>query len=234
MQLLSTLAVVLAAATQATAHYRFTNVIVNGKVYGELEAIRKWTPVYSNSPVTNVQSNDIRCNTGGALSQGPSTSVIDVPAGATIGFKSDQAVTHPGPFMAYLAKAPNGDVKTFEGDGNVWFKIWQKGATSISASGVTWDVSSTQWTFKLPASTPSGQYLLRMEHIGLHGASGAGGAQFYISCAQINVTGGGNGNPGPLVALPGAYRPNDPAIQINIYYPVPASYTPPGPAVWQG
>src|SRR5690606_19179048 len=95
-----------------------------------------------------------------------------------------------------------------------------KGATSISASGVTWDVSSTQWTFKLPSSTPSGQYLLRMEHIGLHGASGTGGAQFYISCAQINVTGGGNGNPGPLVALPGAYRPNDPAIQINIYYPV--------------
>lgn len=83
MQLLSTLAVVLATASQAMAHYRFTNVIVNGKVHGELEYIRKWTPVYSNSPVTNVQSNDIRCN-GPGVDSGANTAVLDVPAGATV------------------------------------------------------------------------------------------------------------------------------------------------------
>jgi len=56
----------------------------------------------------------------------------------------------------------------------------------------------------------------------------------YISCAQIKVENGGNGSPGPLVSFPGAYKADDPSIKINIYYPVPTSYTPPGPAVWTG
>lgn len=54
----------------------------------------------------------------------------------------------------------------------------------------------------------------------MHSASAAGGAQFYISCGQINVTGGGSGNPGPLVAFPGAYKATDPGLMINIYYPI--------------
>ena len=33
-------------------------------------------------------------------------------------------------------------------------------------------------------------------------------AQFYLSCGQINVTGGGSGKPGPLVAIPGVYTGN--------------------------
>ena len=44
-----------------------------------------------------------------------------------------------------------------------------------------------------------------MENIAIHSASSFGGAQFYISCGQINVENGGNGTPGPLVAFPGAY-----------------------------
>ena len=88
--------------------------------------------------------------------------------------------------------------------------------------------------FTVPKSTPSGTYLVRGEHIGLHAASTSGGAQFYIACGQVNVTGGGNGTPGPLVAFPGAYKASDPGILININYPVPTSYTPPGPAVWSG
>lgn len=73
---------------------------------------------------------------------------------------------------------------------------------------------------KLPASLPSGEYLIRAEHIALHSAQSSGGAQFYISCGQLNVTGGGAGTPGPLVAFPGAYKATDPGIMINIYYPV--------------
>jgi hypothetical protein len=69
----------------------------------------------------------------------------------------------------------------------------------------------------IPKNTPSGEYLLRIEHIALHQASQAGGAQFYISCAQISVTGGGSGTPGPLVSIPGVYNANDPGIKVNIY-----------------
>lgn len=44
-----------------------------------------------------------------------------------------------------------------------------------------------------------------MEAIALHVASTFGGAQFYISCGQVEVTNGGSGSPGPLVAIPGVY-----------------------------
>ncbi|KAG6817014.1 hypothetical protein H0H87_000636 [Tephrocybe sp. NHM501043] len=59
--------------------------------------------------------------------------------------------------------------------------------------------------FTIPKTLPSGQYLVRMESIALHEAASVGGAQFYIGCGQINVTGGGKGKPGPLVAIPGVY-----------------------------
>jgi hypothetical protein len=87
--------------------------------------------------------------------------------------------------------------------------------------------------FKIPQNVPSGKYLVRVESIALHQASNPGGAQMYLSCAQVNVTGGGNGTPGPLVAFPGAYKSSDPGL-IWSYYPVKTSYTAPGPAVWQG
>ena len=44
-----------------------------------------------------------------------------------------------------------------------------------------------------------------MEAIALHVAETYGGAQFYISCGQVNVQNGGSGTPGPLVAIPGVY-----------------------------
>lgn len=50
------------------------------------------------------------------------------------------------------------------------------------------------------------RYLVRIESIALHQASNSGGAQFYISCGQVNVVDGGSGTPGPLVAIPGVYN----------------------------
>lgn len=80
---------------------------------------------------------------------------------------------------------------------------------------------------------PSSKYLVRVESIALHQAQSAGGAQIYLSCAQVEITGGGNGNPSPLVAFPGAYRSSDPGLLWS-YYPVRTSYKAPGPDVWQG
>ncbi|OTA75430.1 glycoside hydrolase family 61 protein, partial [Hypoxylon sp. CO27-5] len=85
----------------------------------------------------------------------------------------------------------------------------------------------------IPKAVPSGKYLVRVESIALHQAQSVGGAQMYLSCAQVEVTGGGNGTPGPLVAFPGAYKATDPGLRWS-YYPVPTSYTAPGPAVWEG
>jgi hypothetical protein len=87
--------------------------------------------------------------------------------------------------------------------------------------------------FVVPKSLPSGNYLVRVESIALHQASNVGGAQVYLACGQVKVTGGGNGNPSPLVSFPGAYGPEDPGL-IWSYYPVRTSYKAPGPAIWHG
>ena len=88
------------------------------------------------------------------------------------------------------------------------------------------------YPIKIPSCIAPGQYLMRNEHIGLHVAQSSGGAQFYLSCGQLTVTGGGSKAPTNLVAFPGAYKASDPGILININYPVPTSYINPGPATF--
>ncbi|RPA73516.1 hypothetical protein BJ508DRAFT_419000 [Ascobolus immersus RN42] len=220
----------LGFATQAFAHYRFTTLHVDGKAAGEFQYIRKWTPIYNNGPVEDVTLESIRCN----VNPTPADETLKVAAGTQIGFSADQAIIHPGPYMAYMAKAPAGtDISRWDGNGD-WFKIFELGTTSIDASGLSWDMSSGPWNFVIPKDTPSGQYLLRFEHIGLHGAGTRNGAQHYMTCAQIEVTNGGNGTPGPTIKFPGGYKQDDAGILINIYFPVPTSYTIPGPPVWSG
>jgi hypothetical protein len=45
-----------------------------------------------------------------------------------------------------------------------------------------------------------------MEYISLEQAGHEGGVNFYVTCAQLNITNGGNGAPGPLVEIPGVYN----------------------------
>lgn len=95
---------------------------------------------------------------------------------------------------------------------------------TISPTGLT-EVSVT-----VPSCVEDGDYLLRVEHIALHSASSVGGAQIYIGCAQITVTGGsGTLNTGNLVSIPGAYSADDPGILFQLYWPLPTSYINPGP-----
>ena len=229
---------------------------MNGKVVstGMWDYVRRAANYQSNGPATDVSSTAIRCYPDPANTK---AKTYTVKAGDSVGFVADAMISHPGPLQFYLAKVPEGQTaETFDGSGQVWFKIFGQGPV-ITGGALTWpsngkfsvliryllarstnefwDISgAAQVQAKLPASLPSGEYLLRVEHIGLHSAAGLNGAQFYIACAQIKVEGGGSGKPGPLVAFPGAYKATDPGIQIGIYYPVPTSYTLPGPAVWSG
>ncbi|KAJ8701678.1 hypothetical protein PTI98_000440 [Pleurotus ostreatus] len=227
------LSALVALASGVSAHYRFTSLIVGTTTTSPYQYVRSNTN--SNSPITDVTSNDLRCNAGG-LASGPSTQTATVSAGTTVGFALDQAIFHQGTLNVYMAKAPdNVAASDFDGSGTVWFKVHEIVPVTDGGSSITWTTDNlTQFSFQLPDALPSGQYLLRVEHIALHGASSFGGAQIYISCAQLNVINGGNGAPGPLVAIPGVYDGHEPGIQINIYWPVPVSYTQPGPAVWLG
>ncbi|KAF5384183.1 hypothetical protein D9615_003149 [Tricholomella constricta] len=231
MRLLASL--VLSLGTIASAHYIFPSLVANGVATSEWTNVRRTNNYYSREPVTNVKSIDFRCYTSEA---GATASTIDVAAGSQLGIQANGPMYHAGVVNVYMAKAP-GDVSTWDGSGNVWFKK--------SSSG-TPDFRFYRWrkihhlpciehsiTFTVPKSLPSGQYLVRMESIALHDSAFVGGAQFYIACGQINVTGGGSGSPGPLVAIPGVYSGTEPGILIDIYYPIPTTYVQPGPVVWR-
>ncbi|KAL2864816.1 lytic polysaccharide monooxygenase auxiliary activity family 9 protein [Aspergillus lucknowensis] len=217
-------------AVTASAHYVFPALIAGGTTTGDWEYVRQWTGYLSNGPVTDVTSIDIRCNVDGSTA---SVETLDVTAGDTIGMTAAPSIYHPGPVMVYLAQAP-GKAAEFDGDGEVWFKIYQD-KPEVGSGGLTWPSNGASTVeFTLPASLPDGEYLVRVEQIGLHVAYEEGGSQSYISCGQINVSGGGSGSPSPLVAFPGAYSPDDPGLLISLYDPIPTSYTYPGPEVWSG
>lgn len=78
-------------------------------------------------------------------------------------------------------------------------------------------ISNGGWVdFTMPTCVAPGQYLLRAELIALHSASKQGGAQFYMGCAQINVSGSGS-KEGTTVSFPGAYSASDAGILVSIY-----------------
>ncbi|OTB02943.1 glycoside hydrolase family 61 protein [Hypoxylon sp. CI-4A] len=219
----------LVAAVQA--HYTFPALIAGSASTNKWEYVRKTTNYQSNGPVTDVTSEQFRCYQLSPGNEGAKT--MTVAAGSTVGFTADASVSHPGTLQFYLAKVPAGQTAdSWDGSGSVWFKIHSEGP-NISPSGLTWpSQGAKQVTTQIPSCIPAGDYLLRVEHIALHSAGSVGGAQTYISCAQLTVTGGGSKTPTGLVSFPGAYKATDPGLLINIYYPVPTSYTAPGPAVF--
>ena len=105
-----------------------------------------------------------------------------------------------------------------------WFKIDEAGLLSGTigdgywASGKMIDQNSS-WTTTIPASVPSGNYLIRFETIALHSLP----AQLYPECAQIQITDGGSRAPtaDELVSFPGAYKSSDPGRASSSPY-IPA------------
>lgn len=228
----------LAAVVGSTsAHTIFTNLKVGSTTNPVGYGIR--VPSY-DGPIQDVSSNDITCN-GGPNPTTPSNKVIDVKAGDTVQAiwrhtltsGSDDVIdaSHKGPTIAYLKKVT--DATTDSGIGGGWFKIQEAG---YNAAKKTWAIddliaSGGVHDIKIPSCIANGQYLLRGELIALHSAGSSGGAQFYMECAQINVSGGTGTATPSTVAFPGAYKATDPGILINIYQTL-TGYTIPGPALF--
>ncbi|KLO06834.1 glycoside hydrolase family 61 protein [Schizopora paradoxa] len=218
-------------ASIASAHYTFPSLVVGGKTTAAWANVRTTNNFETQAPVTDVTSADFRCYD--SAEPGTATTIA-VPAGSQLGIMSDGTIYHPGVVNVYMAKAPS-SASGWAGDGAVWFKVYQITAETNGGSSIAFPAQNVPGvTFTVPKNLPTGEYLVRMEAIALHAASTFGGAQFYISCGQVSVTGGGSGTPGPLVSIPGVYTGYEPGILLNIYYPVPANYTQPGPAVWSG
>ncbi|KAM0321658.1 hypothetical protein ACHAQA_010014, partial [Verticillium albo-atrum] len=214
-----------------SAHYFFPHLIVNGNFTGYNEYVRENDEGFM--PTKNGYENpDFRCRTN-AQSYAGTTGVYKVKAGDEIGFGLNFGgkILHPGPMQAYISRAP-GDVRQYDGSGD-WFKIWELGPQHFSNEGIRWGSwDKGNFTFTLPKETPSGQYLVRIEHIGVHGAGEFGGAEFYYNCAQIEVGSDSTAQPGPLVKIPGLYAGHEDGIVFYMYRPWIVNYTMPGPPVW--
>ncbi|POS78662.1 glycosylhydrolase family 61-5 [Diaporthe helianthi] len=237
------IAILAGWAARASAHATFQILYVDGVNYitqcARLPA--------SNSPVTDVLSNDIACNAGSSSA----AAKCAVKAGSTVTVEMHQQPNtkdcaseaiggaHYGPVQVYLAKVS--DASTAVGSSAGWFKIfadtWAKNTAGTSGDADFWGTKDLttccgRMNIKIPSDIAPGDYLLRAEALALHTAGSSGGAQFYMTCYQITVTGGGSASPA-TVKLPGAYAAADPGILVDIHAKM-STYIAPGPTVYSG
>ncbi|KZM21398.1 Lytic cellulose monooxygenase (C1-hydroxylating) [Ascochyta rabiei] len=214
-----------ALISAVTAHQNFHQFWVNDETPGYQVGIRM-PP--SNSPVTDVKSDDMACNVGG--SKVPSgVETVAAAEGDSIKVQWDQS-GHLGPITHFLY-GPVDDASQATGIGAGWFKIDELDQVDGKWANEIMGAANMTHEFKLPTGLASGEYLLRSEMLALHGAQTVGGAQFYIGCAQLKITGtGSKGACGPTISLPGAYKAEDDNIYIpNVYNGFDATkYTAPG------
>lgn len=235
---------ILALAAQETAaHSLFQQLWVDGVDQGS--TCIRMPP--GNSPVTNVNGNDIRCNVGGTRGV---AGKCPVKAGGTVTIEMhaqpkdrncrNEAIggNHYGPVIVFMTKVDN----AASADGSTpWFKTFEVGwssKNSARADDDNWGVKDLnaccgKMDVPIPKDIADGDYLLRAEVIALHTAGGSGGAQMYMSCYQVTVSGGGGQLPTQTVKFPGAYKASDPGILVNIHAKL-ASYTIPGGPVIPG
>lgn len=181
----------LVAAQLASAHYTW-NVAVkpDGTESKSFEFVREntrqaqYNPTKWKNPLDDMTPdvNDFRCNKG-SFASASRTKVLEVKAGDKLALKLAYGakMEHPGPGFVAMSKAP-GDVTKYEGDGD-WFFIHQEGICNPSG-----DIKKDAWctwgkdriSFQIPFGTPQGEYLVRPQHVGLHGAHD-GQAEFYYA-----------------------------------------------------
>jgi len=225
--------VALLAPLATEAHYIFNRLIVNGaSIGGEYAYTRKNSNSYNPAfPSELMNSNDLRCNKG---AKAGSTATYTVKAGDKIGFKlfNNEFIEHPGPGFVYISKAP-GSVNDYDGSGD-WTKVMETGLCQNNpgqdGAWCSWQKDRLEWTIQ--KNVPPGEYLVRVEHIGLHQAH-EGKAQFYLECYQLKIESTGTGTLSPTVKIPGLYKSSDPGIAFNKWNN-PKAYTIPGPKVWDG
>ncbi|KAL5381735.1 hypothetical protein DPSP01_006922 [Paraphaeosphaeria sporulosa] len=188
-------------------------------------------------PLIDPASGDLRCGRNASVAWNDVKTAV-VRAGDTVGFAVNTTVGlpiagapinpwdrypnlyHPGPLTAWLSRSPpsSSSLSTYPGD-LPWTKILA--VTTRTSQSVpptdtyTWKhqwgaYQATNWTFSIPASTPPGEYLLRIEQIYPVPVDELQGAQFYVNCAHVRVLGSGAEAKVPEkvyeVDIPGVYH----------------------------
>lgn len=100
----SLIAIAVFAVNSVAGHYIFQQFSVGSTKNPAWKYVRRNTnPAWlQNGPVTDLASNDLRCNVGGGVSNG--TETITVKAGDEFTFTLDTAVYHIGPVSLYVPR----------------------------------------------------------------------------------------------------------------------------------
>ncbi|KAF2109950.1 glycoside hydrolase [Lophiotrema nucula] len=239
------------------AHYVFNRLVVNNTISAEFQYVRdvNYTatpPLWGKTfPLYDVWNPDLVCGRNATKVLNADIQTATILAGSEVGFMvsgpwyegdPQQYIFHEGPGQAFLSKLPEtlSVLKDYDGSGD-WFKIAYAGP----ANDTTWSLYNTLgMNFTIPKATPSGKYLMRMEHILPHSRKGE--AQFFVNCAHVEIVGGVDGSgagagvePGPTIRFPNAYKIDEPGIWFhdgttNMSPANISTYQQLAPAVWTG
>ena len=238
---MKTVAVLAGITALANAHATWQQLWKNGE---DLESSCARLPS-TNSPIEDYSSTALQCNVNPAAASGK----CSFTAGDTVTIEMHQQTSsrnckeegiggaHWGPVMAYLSKVE--DAATADGSSE-FFKIyengWKKAPGSSQGDADFWGTKDLNYNcgkldFTIPEDIAAGDYLLRAEAVALHAASSAGGAQHYVTCYQLKVTGDGTATP-KGVKFPEAYSKTGTGLGFSIHAPLD-SYPMPGPALYE-
>ncbi|GJE96364.1 glycosyl hydrolase family 61-domain-containing protein [Phanerochaete sordida] len=233
-----------AALPTVFAHGGVLSYSIGGQIYegwapynspvGQTTIQRPWS---TYNPITDPTDPTLSCNDDGTSGALQLTATVE--AGQPITAYWNNPWPHPiGPMLTYLAQCPGTTCTGVSSDTLQWFKIDEAGLLSGTVYSGTWGdgkmiADNSSWTTTIPATVPSGAYLIRFETIALHSLP----AQFYPECAQLTITGGGSRAPttDELVTFPGGYSASDPGLTIDVYSnaaQTQTTYVIPGPPLY--
>lgn len=246
------------AANQVVGHATFQDLWINGADYGgQCARIPLSNSPVTDVTSTNLRCNAgasavaYKCDVGAGdivtvemhqvepsqlhTFHGSSNAMSQQPGDRSC---SNEAIggRHYGPVQVYMSAVS--DSATADGpDG--WFKVfadtWASNPSGHSGDDDYWGTKDLntccgKMRIVIPDDIAPGDYLLRAEALALHVASSPEGAQFFMTCYQLSVSGGGIASP-DIVDFPGAYAADDPGILVNIHAPM-THYVPPGPPIY--
>ncbi|OAL43027.1 glycoside hydrolase family 61 protein [Pyrenochaeta sp. DS3sAY3a] len=246
---------ILAAALsqQASAHYVFNRLVVNNTISKDFQYVRDvsgnsgsynslWQKTF---PIYGPENENVTCGRGSfPVYNAKTIETATIVAGDDVGFMvsgpyfegdTQPYIFHEGPGQVFLSKLPDNlqSLNDYDGKGD-FFKIGYAGVKDST----TWSLNEKLgMNFTIPKATPSGKYLLRIEH--LLPSPNHGQSQWFVNCAHVEIVGGGSGTPSPFVRFPNAYSEDDPSIWFHeegtSRFPKDITvYVEPKPGVWQG
>lgn len=156
-----------------------------------------------------------------------------VKAGDTLKMQWSTYVHSIGPIVDYLAACTSESCTKIDKTTLKFFKISEMGWNNNDWAEALMVKNKFTWLVTIPPTLKPGEYVLRHEMIAGQGLGNPDGAQNYVQCVNLIVSGSGSLAPEGVLAT-SLYKPTDPGILFNPYGSDNAKYPIPGPKLIDG